>query len=91
MTPAWDLPIFPFMLCGTIAAAGAGLQPPAHAVPMILAALTAQGLGMLVSVLMYANYIHRMIQYGFPSPASRAGMFIAVGPPSFTALALIGL
>jgi tellurite resistance protein TehA-like permease len=32
-----------------------------------------------------------MIQYGFPSPASRAGMFIAVGPPSFTALALIGL
>ncbi|KAJ7690774.1 voltage-dependent anion channel, partial [Mycena olivaceomarginata] len=91
MTPAWDLPIFPFMLCGTIASAGAGLQPPAHAVPMILAALTAQGLGMLVSVLMYANYIHRMIQYGFPSPASRAGMFVAVGPPSFTALALIGL
>ncbi|KAJ7690776.1 voltage-dependent anion channel [Mycena olivaceomarginata] len=66
MTPAWDLPIYPFMLCGT-------------------------GLGMLVSLLMYANYIHRMIQYGFPSPTSRAGMFVAVGPPSFTALALIGL
>ncbi|KAJ7315325.1 voltage-dependent anion channel [Mycena albidolilacea] len=91
MTPAWDLPIYPFMLCGTVAAAGAGPQSPTHAVPMILAALTAQGLGMLVSVLMYANYIHRMIQYGFPSPTSRAGMFVAVGPPSFTALALIGL
>ncbi|KAJ6544094.1 voltage-dependent anion channel-domain-containing protein [Mycena capillaripes] len=91
MTPAWDLPIFPFMLSGTIAASGAALQPPEQAVPMIVAALTAQGLGMMVSVLMYANYIHRMIQYGFPSPESRAGMFIAVGPPSFTALALIGM
>jgi C4-dicarboxylate transporter/malic acid transport protein len=91
MTPAWDLPIFPFMLSGTIASAGAALQPPEQAVPMILAGLTAQGLGMLVSMLMYGNYFHRMIQYGFPSPEARAGMFIAVGPPSFTSLALIGL
>jgi tellurite resistance protein TehA-like permease len=87
MTPAWDLPIFPFMLSGTIASCGAGHQPPDQAVPMIVAGLTAQGLGMMISVLIYANYIHRMIQYGFPAPASRAGMFIAVGPPSFTSLA----
>ena len=46
---------------------------------------------MLVSVLMYASYLRRMIQYGFPSPNSRPGMFIAVGPPSFTALAIIGM
>ncbi|KAF7349838.1 Malic acid transport protein [Mycena venus] len=84
MTPAWDLPIFPFMLSGTIAACD-------QAVPMIVAGLTAQGLGMMISVLIYANYIHRMIQYGFPLPGSRAGMFIAVGPPSFTSLALIGM
>ncbi|KAJ6492555.1 voltage-dependent anion channel [Mycena vitilis] len=91
MTPAWDLPIFPFMLSGTIASAGAAFQPPEQAIAMIVAALTAQGLGMLISLAMYSQYIHRMIQYGFPSPESRAGMFIAVGPPSFTALALIGL
>ncbi|KAJ7722408.1 voltage-dependent anion channel [Mycena metata] len=91
MTPAWDLPIFPVMLSGTIASAGAALQPPVHGVPMIVAGLTAQSLGIMMSILMYANYIHRMIQYGFPSPQSRAGMFIAVGPPSFTSLALIGL
>ncbi|KAJ7719497.1 voltage-dependent anion channel [Mycena metata] len=91
MTPAWDLPIFPFMLSGTIASAGAALQPPVQGVPMIVAGLTAQGLGMMISILMYANYIHRMIEYGFPSPHSRAGMFIAVGPPSFTSLALIGM
>lgn len=91
MSPAWDLPIFPFMLSGTIASTGASLQPPEHAVPMIVAGLTAQGLGMIVSVLMYACYIHRMVQYGFPSPNSRPGMFIAVGPPAFTALAIMGM
>lgn len=91
MTPAWDLPIFPFMLCGTIAASGSSTQPPDQAMPMIVAGLTAQGLGMMVSILMYASYVRRMIQYGFPSPNSRPGMFIAVGPPSFTALALIAL
>lgn len=91
MSPAWDLPIFPFMLSGTIASTGASFQPPNHAVPMIVAGLTAQGLGMIVSILMYACYIHRMIQYGFPSPNSRPGMFIAVGPPAFTSLALIGM
>ena len=91
MTPAWDLPIFPFMLCGTIASSGAALQPSYQAVPMIVAGLLAQGLGFLVSILMYASYVRRMIQYGFPSPNSRPGMFIAVGPPSFTALAIMGM
>ena len=91
MTPAWDLPIFPFMLSGTIVAAGAHQQPPDQAVPMIVAGTMAQGLGMLVSMLMFASYLRRMVQYGFPSAASRAGMMIAVGPPSYTALALIGM
>ena len=91
MTPAWDLPIFPFMLSGTIASSGIAYQPREYAMPMLFAGLTAQGLGMLVSMGMYASYVRRMINYGFPSPASRPAMFIAVGPPSFTALAIIGL
>ncbi|KAI1389922.1 voltage-dependent anion channel [Hypoxylon trugodes] len=99
MTPAWDLPIFPFMLSGTVASAGAAFQPPSDALPMIVGGLTAQGLGMSVSIMMYvtihpplrASYVRRMIQWGFPSPNSRPGMFIAVGPPSFTSLAIIGL
>lgn len=52
---------------------------------MIVAGLTAQGLGMLVSLLMYACYLRRMVQFGLPSPHSRPAMFIAVGPPGFTA------
>jgi C4-dicarboxylate transporter/malic acid transport protein len=91
MTPAWDLPIFPFMLCGTIASSGLEYQPKEYAMPMLFGGLTAQGLGMMVSMCMYASYVRRMINYGFPSPESRPGMFIAVGPPSFTSLAIIGL
>lgn len=40
---------------------------------------------------MFASYLRRMVQYCFPRVASRPGMVIAVGPPSFTALALIGM
>jgi C4-dicarboxylate transporter/malic acid transport protein len=91
MTPAWDLPIFPFMLSGTIASIGASSQPTSQAVPMIVAGLTAQGLGMMVSLMMYAMYVHRMIEWGFPAPAGRPAMFIAVGPPAFTSLAILGM
>ncbi|EOA86982.1 hypothetical protein ACJQWK_08275 [Exserohilum turcicum] len=92
MTPAWDLPIFPFMLSGTLASIGAGAMPLAsQTVTMIVAGLTAQGLGLLVSVMMYVMYVHRMIEWGFPSPKTRPAMFIAVGPPAFTALAIIGM
>ena len=59
--------------------------------PMLVAGLTGQGLGFVISILMFASYMRRMIQYGLPSPTSRPGMFISVGPPSFTALALIEL
>jgi C4-dicarboxylate transporter/malic acid transport protein len=91
MTPAWDLPMFPFMLSGTIASAGIQYQPPTQAMSMLVAGLLAQGVGFIVSVLMFAAYIRRMIQYGLPSPSARPGMFISVGPPSFTILVLIGL
>ncbi|KAI0911239.1 voltage-dependent anion channel [Ustulina deusta] len=91
MTPAWDLPVFGFMLAGTLASTGASLQPPDQAVPMLVAGLGAQGFGLLVSIFFYACYVSRLIEYGFPAPNSRPGMFIAVGPPAFTSLALIGM
>lgn len=89
MTPAWILPIFPVMLAGTIAAFVSPTQTPADALSMLCAGLAAQGLGMLVSVFMYATYLSRLMVYGLP--AQRPGMFIAVGPPSFTCAALVGM
>lgn len=36
MVPSWILPIFPFMLCGTLASAGASSFSPSSAMPIIV-------------------------------------------------------
>lgn len=89
ITPAWLLPIFPIMLVGTVASSIAGFQPPGHSLPILVAGLTCQGLGFFVALAMYALWLGRLMSVGLPH--GRPGMFIAVGPPSFTALALIGM
>lgn len=91
MTPAWILPVFPIMLSGTVASVISGSQPPHQAIPILIAGTTFQGLGILISVFMYSNYIGRLMSSGLPSPDTRPGMFISVGPPSFTGLAFIGI
>ncbi|KAH6666733.1 voltage-dependent anion channel [Halenospora varia] len=89
--PGWVLPIFPAMLVGTLASAIAKTQPAEHALPMLVAGLSYQGLGMIMSIAMYGIYFGRLMTSGLPADMSRPAMFIAVGPPSFTALALIGM
>lgn len=91
MAPSWVLPVFPCMLCGTLASLIASTQPYDQRMPIIVAGVTFQGLGILVSMLMYSILIARLMQHGLPPPNVRPGLFITVGPPSFTALALIGM
>ena len=79
------------MLSGTVASVIAGSQPPNQATPILIAGITFQGLGILISVFMYSNYIGRLMSNGLPLPDTRPGMFISVGPPSFTGLAFIGM
>lgn len=89
--PGWVLPIFPAMLVGTLASAISKTQPPEHALPMLVAGLSFQGLGMIIAIAMYGIYFGRLMTSGLPADMSRPAMFIAVGPPSFTALAFIGM
>ena len=91
MMPSWILPAFPIMLSGTIASVIAADQPPRSAIPIIVAGVTFQGLGFSISCMMYAHYIGRLMESGLPHRDHRPGLFICVGPPSFTALALIGM
>ncbi|CCD49136.1 hypothetical protein BofuT4_P030120.1 [Botrytis cinerea T4] len=79
------------MLVGTLASAIAKTQPVESAAQMLVAGLTFQGLGMMLAIMMYGIYFGRLLTSGLPADASRPAMFIAVGPPSFTALALIGM
>ena len=89
MTPAWILPIFPVMLAGTLAAVVARGLEGGQAMAVLCAGLAAQGLGILVSVFFYSTYLSRLMAFGLP--VQRPGMFIAVGPPSFTCSALVGM
>ncbi|KAF1997600.1 hypothetical protein P154DRAFT_578708 [Amniculicola lignicola CBS 123094] len=89
--PSWLLPIFPIMLAGTIASVIAADQPVASRMPMISAGLGCQGLGFTVAIVMYSHYIGRLMQVGLPNREHRPALFIGVGPPSFTILALIGM
>ncbi|KAI1422941.1 voltage-dependent anion channel-domain-containing protein [Xylaria sp. FL1777] len=91
MMPTWILPIFPVMLSGTIASVIAESQPDISALPIIVGGLGAQGLGISVSILMYAHMIGRLMQAELPNREHRPGLFMNVGPPAFTALALIGM
>lgn len=56
---------------------------------IIIAGITSLGLGWMVAFLMYAIFLHRLMQFGLPAPNLRPGMFITVGPPTFAGLALI--
>lgn len=89
--PGWVLPIFPPMLVGTLASAIARQQPPSQSLPILVAGLSYQGLGMMVAMFMYSLYFGRLLTSGLPVDMSRPAMFIAVGPPAFTALAFIGM
>ncbi|KAE8347176.1 voltage-dependent anion channel-domain-containing protein [Aspergillus arachidicola] len=79
------------MLSGTIASVLASKQPPKHALPIIIGGTTLQGFGFLISLFIYGEYFYRLNKSGLPKPSERPEMFIAVGPWSFTALALIGM
>ncbi|RYP53485.1 hypothetical protein DL768_001522 [Monosporascus sp. mg162] len=91
MMPTWILPIFPIMLSGTIASVIAETQPHLDALSIVTAGTTCQGLGMLVAMMMYSHMVGRLMQAGLPNREHRPGLFMNVGPPSFTALALIGM
>ncbi|KAJ5593050.1 hypothetical protein N7537_009954 [Penicillium hordei] len=91
MMPSWILPAFPIMLSGTIASVISSRQPERAAIPIVTAGMTFQGLGFCISFMMYSHYIGRLMESGLPCREHRPAMFICVGPPAFTALALVGM
>lgn len=91
MMPGWILPVFPVMLTGTVASVILEMQDRIDPLPIIVAGITCQGLGFCISTMMYAHMIGRLMQSGLPNREHRTGLFMTVGPPAFTALALIGL
>jgi tellurite resistance protein TehA-like permease len=77
-TPAWILPVFPILLSGTLASLLGSSQPPQYALPILVAGVTFQGLGMLIATFFYGIYLGRLMTNGLPPAGNLPGMFIAV-------------
>lgn len=78
--PAWIFPSYPLLVTGTLAADMLTTQPMDSAITMWHGAVLFQGLGWIVAFLMYSMYMQRLMTGELPSPPTRPGMYVSVGP-----------
>jgi len=94
ITPSECLPIFPIMLAGTIGSALANAldADDKRAVTVLIASYIFQGCGFWIAQLKLSTWISRNVLFGHPSDTRIMPIFfMAVGPPGFTAFALLQL
>ncbi|KAF3024151.1 hypothetical protein E8E14_007503 [Neopestalotiopsis sp. 37M] len=90
MNPAIFLTVFNVMLTGTIAASIAEQQPPGQRLPIIVAGITYQGLGWILSLVYMPWFMGTLWMSGLSSPDQRPGLFMPVGSAGYTIVSLIG-
>jgi tellurite resistance protein TehA-like permease len=90
MTPIWIFPAYPLLIIGPHAG---NLAPKVDdrtmALTIILTGYVIQGIGFLVSLMIYAAFIYRLMTQKLPKESLRPGMFISVGPSGFTIAGVI--
>ncbi|RYP04388.1 hypothetical protein DL764_004482 [Monosporascus ibericus] len=90
MNPAMFLMIYNTMLTGTVASGIVQSQPPVQRLPIIVAGITYQGLGWIVSVVLMAWFVGSLMENGLGQPDQRPGLFIPVGSAGFAIVTIIG-
>ncbi|KAI3323687.1 voltage-dependent anion channel-domain-containing protein [Xylariaceae sp. AK1471] len=97
MTPVWVFPAYPLLLTASFASnlisadrIGPG-DPQINRLAIAIAAVTAQGTGFLISFMICAAFIYRLMTQKLPSDMQRPGVFISIGPPAFTVAGLVSL
>lgn len=94
MTPVWVFPAYPLLLSAPFgsnlisAADRAGRPDGINTVPVALAAVTVQGTGFLISFMICAAFLYRLMTQKLPRDHQRPGVFISIGPSAFTAAGL---
>lgn len=91
MTPIWIFPAYPMLIIGPHASVLSTSLEPARALAVIIGGFTVQGVGFLVTMMVYSAFIYRLMTQRLPQESSRPGMFVSVGPCGFTATAIIGM
>jgi tellurite resistance protein TehA-like permease len=89
--PAWIFPIYPLLVVGTLAGTILPGQPEEPSWKIFVGGVVFQGLAWVVSFLMYGLYMQRLMTNVLPSPTTRPGMYVSVGPAGYTAAGLISL
>lgn len=64
---------------------------PVQSLRVIIGGTTIQGVGFLVSLMVYSAFIYRLMTQKLPKESLRPGMFVSVGPSGFTVAALVNM
>ena len=91
MTPIWIFPAYPLLILGPHAGVLSQTVSQSRALTIIIGGFTLQGVGFLVSLMIYSAFIYRLMTQKLPQEATRPGMFVSVGPSGFTVAGILGM
>jgi tellurite resistance protein TehA-like permease len=89
MTPIWIFPAYPLLIVGPHAGQLAKKVPAEDALQIIIGGYIIQGIGFMVSLMIYSAFLYRLMTHKLPKENVRPGMFVSVGPSGFTIAGLI--
>ncbi|OCK80050.1 hypothetical protein K432DRAFT_53837 [Lepidopterella palustris CBS 459.81] len=91
MTPVWIFPAYPLLICGPHAGNLAAKTSGDRALDIIISGFTLQGIGFLVSLMIYSAFLYRLMTQKLPKESLRPAMFISVGPSGFTIAGVVSM
>ncbi|KAI0133302.1 voltage-dependent anion channel-domain-containing protein [Hypoxylon sp. NC0597] len=97
MTPVWVFPGYPLLLsapfASTLIAANelVSNNPPVDRLAIAMCAIAVQGTGFLISFMICAAFIYRLMTQKLPRDMQRPGVFISIGPSGFTVAGIVSL
>ncbi|RAK98018.1 putative C4-dicarboxylate transporter/malic acid transport protein [Aspergillus ibericus CBS 121593] len=91
MTPIWIFPAYPMLIIGPHAGILSSKLEPSRSLRIIIGGTTIQGVGFLVSLMVYSAFIYRLMSQKLPRENVRPGMFVSVGPSAFTVSGIVNM
>lgn len=91
MTPVWIFPAYPLLVIGPHAAILSERVGNNTALNIIVGGFILQGIGFMVSLMVYSAFLYRLMTQKLPKESLRPGMFISVGPSGFTIAGVINM
>ncbi|KAI9857781.1 MAG: hypothetical protein M1813_008032 [Trichoglossum hirsutum] len=91
MTPVWVFPAYPLLIAGPMAGVLVRNVSQPRALQIVISGVTLQGIGFMISAMVYSAFIYRLMTQKLPQEFVRPGMFVSVGPSGFTVSGLINM